>query len=232
MRSGDRAASGGCRAGGRRRIVGPLREQPLGSPTNDRLKLLLALVAAGHFNTGFFVQHANRQHDGGKDEQNRGLDPNVQLRNQDDSGRNVRQDRDRVARVLLEPTPRPGRRFDQKLLSFVAYLACHDVFVPIMGTLLSGGLVAFAPCALQVDQRALAMQTPAISAQIAVSADDPVTWNRERDVVLSASLRDGACRAGPAEGGGDFAVRLEIAIGNSLQVFPYAQLECGRANIE
>ena len=86
--------------------------------------------------------------------------------------------------------------------------------------------------ALAREQRALALDPPAIAGQLAVAADDAVARHQQRQLVAGAGLRDGAHRLRPAERGGDLAVGRGPPRRDLLQGAPDQRLEGGAADVE
>src|SRR5581483_337843 len=97
-----------------------------------------------------------------------------------------------------------------------------------LGALLQLGCAA----ALEIQQRAFALQAPAVPAEIAGLAHDAVAGNSDGHRVRSTGAGYGAGRQGMAEFVRDLAVRSGLAVGNLLEVIPHAALESGGLDVE
>src|SRR5579875_1657134 len=93
-------------------------------------------------------------------------------------------------------------------------------------------MLSRSPCPFGVYQNAFALKTPAISAKLAVRANDAMARNYDANRIRSASPGDGAGAPWIAKRGGDFAVRLHFAARDGLQIFPDFELERGATDVE
>src|SRR5262249_25181082 len=95
----------------------------------------------------------------------------------------------------------------------------------LVGTTPPGVLRRLDPAGLPAEHGALAGEPPVIAAQVAALADHAVTRHHERDRVLADRGTDRACRARPAEHGGDLRIGLGASHRNAEQRLPDAELE-------
>src|SRR6266542_3842914 len=86
--------------------------------------------------------------------------------------------------------------------------------------------------ALARDQRALALDAPAIAGERAVTAYHPVARHQDGELVAGAGLRDGAHRARPAERRGDLTVGRGPPRRDLLQGAPDLRLEGSAPDVE
>src|ERR1700756_129582 len=83
-----------------------------------------------------------------------------------------------------------------------------------------------------LQQRFLALETPAVAAHGAVLANHAMAWDCDRYRVCGTSAGNGAARAGLANGLGDLAVGPRDSEGNRLQICPNAPLKSSRADVQ
>ena len=93
-------------------------------------------------------------------------------------------------------------------------------------------LTALARSAFRVQQYALALHAPAISAELARAAHDAMARNQQSDAVRCARASDGARGAGLADRLGNFRIRAHFAVRQLLQIAPHDQLERRAAHIQ
>src|SRR6266404_7240550 len=85
---------------------------------------------------------------------------------------------------------------------------------------------------LVLQQGAFALDAPAVAGEGAVTADDAVARDGERDGIGGAGAGDGADGAGGADSARHVGVGARFAARNAAQLFPYALLKRGGADVE
>src|SRR5512132_47164 len=78
---------------------------------------------------------------------------------------------------------------------------------------------------LEVEQRALVVEPPAVAGQRTVAADDAMARADDGDRVAAVGAADGTRLAGVADAAGDLAVADRLAVGDLQQRLPDALLE-------
>src|SRR5438874_3850995 len=86
--------------------------------------------------------------------------------------------------------------------------------------------------ALLREERALALDAPAIAGEIAVAPHDTMAWHDDGELVAGAGLRNGTHGSGLPQRGGDVAVGRGAAGWDFLQGTPYPRLKRRAADIE
>src|SRR5258708_31879612 len=78
----------------------------------------------------------------------------------------------------------------------------------------------------------LAVQAPAVAAQVSIGAQNPMAWNCDGHRICGARTRYCAHGRRPPNCLCNFSVGARLTEANALQVGPYATLEGGRLNID
>src|SRR6266480_3127023 len=86
--------------------------------------------------------------------------------------------------------------------------------------------------ALLREERALALDAPAIAGEIAVAPHDAMAWHDDGELVAGAGLRNCTHGSGLPQRGGDVAVGRGAAGRDFLQRTPYPRLKRRAADIE
>ena len=92
--------------------------------------------------------------------------------------------------------------------------------------------MGYPPALLLREEGALALDAPAVAADIAVFAHDAMAGDGEGDAVGGARLGDGAGRRWLADGAGDLAIGARAAVRDGAQCLPDAPLEGRRLHIQ
>src|ERR1700678_1169148 len=89
-----------------------------------------------------------------------------------------------------------------------------------------------APCTLAIDQDALALESPSVTAEAAIAAKHAVTGHQYRDAIRRAGRRRGAHGRWRTDVGGELAIADDVALGHLQQEPPHADLKGRAAQVE